>query len=186
MVNKPFSDLFRGAPRIIVRHESSYITLHNTPHNLRGFIHPMKNHLIPSTHTEDTENTEESKVHQYRLMRILFMLLGGTFLILGIIGIALPVLPTTPFILLAAACWARGSQRFHDWLIQHRVFGNIVKNWQKNRAIPRGAKYLAWSMMTLSCAMLFYRMSEDLQWLAWLTSCICFITALWMARLPNA
>lgn len=120
------------------------------------------------------------------LVRWFFLLLGGIFFGLGIIGIVLPILPTTPFILLAAACWARGSSVFHHWLINHRVFGKIVTDWQEKRAIPRYAKYLAWTMMTLSCGMLFYRLPTDFQWLAWITSVICFLTMIWMARLPDA
>ncbi|PNK59783.1 YbaN family protein [Psychrobacter sp. FDAARGOS_221] len=126
-----------------------------------------------------------SKPYRNRLLRYSFIILGGVFFITGVIGIILPVLPTTPFILLAAACWAKGSTKFHHWLINHKTFGNMVINWQQHRAIPRRAKYLAWSMMSLSCGMLFYRLSNNLQWLAWLTSVICVATAIWMSRLPD-
>jgi hypothetical protein len=114
------------------------------------------------------------------------MLLGGIFFITGLVGIVLPILPTTPFVLLAAACWAKSSDKFHQWLINHKVFGTMVINWEQHRAIPRKAKYLAWLMMALSCGMLFYRLSDSLQWLAWLTSVMCFTTAIWMSRLPDA
>lgn len=138
--------------------------------------------LDPSQSSTVTETT----ISRQFLLRWFFLLLGGVFFILGIVGIVLPVLPTTPFILLTAGCWARGSLRFHRWLIAHPVFGKMVSDWQEKRAIPRYAKYLAWTMMTLSCGMLFYRLSTDFQWLAWLTSVICLATAIWMARLPDA
>lgn len=135
---------------------------------------------------QQNQYSTKGKLHNNKGMRLLFIGLGSVFFMAGLIGVVLPVLPTTPFMILAAACWAKGSQRFHNWLITHRTFGKMVVDWQQHRAIPRKAKYLAWTMMTLSCAMLFYRFSADLQWLAWLTTAICVVTALWMYRLPNA
>ncbi|CAM3687328.1 Inner membrane protein YbaN [Vibrio aerogenes CECT 7868] len=54
---------------------------------------------------------------------------------LGVLGIFLPLLPTTPFVLLASACFMRSSPRFHRWLLNHAVFGPVIKNWQTRRAI---------------------------------------------------
>lgn len=136
--------------------------------------------------TKPNPNRPKANLHQNKGVRFLFMGLGAVFFVAGFIGIVLPVLPTTPFMLLAAACWAKSSQRFHDWLVNHRVFGQMVIDWHQHRAIPRKAKYLAWTMMTLSCAMLFYRFEAHLQWLAWLTTFICMATAIWMYRLPDA
>lgn len=110
---------------------------------------------------------------------------GGVSLLLGIIGAFLPVLPTVPFILLTAACWGRASPRFHAWLHRHPYFEPMVRNWEQRRAIPRRAKYLAWSMMTLSCAMLFYRLPHY-WWVGAGVSAVCLTVGLWMARLPDA
>ncbi len=71
---------------------------------------------------------------------------------LGIAGIALPLLPTTPFILLASACFMRGSPAFHQWLHNHKTFGPILDNWHKHRAVTskvkkRGAIFIALSFM---------------------------------------
>lgn len=76
-------------------------------------------------------------------MRGLWLALGGLFLALGFLGVVLPVLPTTPFLLLAAGCFARSSPRLHGWLVAHPVFGPPILNWQENGAISRGAKRLA-------------------------------------------
>ncbi|AWT50300.1 YbaN family protein [Acinetobacter baumannii] len=127
-----------------------------------------------------------SQMHHNRFVRLIFMILGAVFFILGLIGIVLPVLPTTPFILLTATCWAKGSIKFNNWLLNHKIFGKMVIDWQQHRAIPRKAKYLAWSMMALSCGMLFYRFSDNWQWLAWATCVICITVAIWMSRLPDA
>ncbi|MCS4534509.1 YbaN family protein [Neisseria montereyensis] len=119
------------------------------------------------------------------ILRSIFWLFGAMALLLGIIGIFLPVLPTTPFVILAAACWARASPRFHRWLHQHRFFGPMVQNWEERRAVSRKAKYFAFSMMALSCAWMFYRFPER-WWVAAITSVCCFSVAVWMWRLPDA
>lgn len=76
-------------------------------------------------------------------MRALWLGLGGIFLGLGLLGVVLPVLPTTPFLLLAAGCFARSSPRLHRWLLAHPVFGPPIRNWEENGAISRPAKRLA-------------------------------------------
>ncbi len=119
------------------------------------------------------------------IIRAVFWLAGALALLLGIIGIFLPVLPTTPFVLLAAACWARASPRFHHWLHQHPYFGPMVQNWERNRAVPRKAKYLAFSMMTFSCLLLLYRFPDTI-WITASATVFCFSVALWMWRLPDA
>ena len=78
-----------------------------------------------------------------RVLRGLWLALGFISLGLGFAGIVLPLLPTTPFILLAAIAFARSSQRWHDWLMQHRIFGPLIEDWQRYGAIGRTAKRLA-------------------------------------------
>ena len=72
--------------------------------------------------------------------RSLWMLAGWTSLILGLIGIVVPLLPTTPFILLAAFCFQKGSDRLHRWLIEHPRFGPLIADWRQRGAIPLKAK----------------------------------------------
>lgn len=76
-------------------------------------------------------------------MRLIWVFLGGLFLVLGLVGAVLPVLPTTPFMLLAAGCFAKSSPRLHGWLLQHPTFGPPIRNWEENGAISRPAKRLA-------------------------------------------
>lgn len=65
------------------------------------------------------------------------LIIAGTILLgLGVVGIFLPILPTTPFLLLAAACYARSSQRFYDWLIQSKWFGSYIKNYREGKGVP--------------------------------------------------
>lgn len=77
----------------------------------------------------------------------LWTLLGGLCLLLGAIGIFLPLLPTTPFVLLAAACFARSSPRLHHWLLQHRLFGSMLQEWEQKHCIPCRIRNLALFMM---------------------------------------
>lgn len=91
-----------------------------------------------------------SKLHDSRLMRALFLWLGVVALLLGALGIVLPVLPTTPFVLLAAACFARGSERFHRHLLAHRIAGPIVRGWEEHRSMPPGVKPWAFGLMAVS------------------------------------
>lgn len=119
-------------------------------------------------------------------VRWTFLIVGWIFFVLGLIGALLPVMPTAPFILLAAGCWARSSKRFHFWLINHKFFGKFVRDWERNRAVPRYAKWLASIMMAASTAMMFYRLPQDLQWLAWGLAVVCTGVAIYLFRLPDA
>ncbi|MCG7365091.1 DUF454 family protein [Pantoea sp. ACRSH] len=74
------------------------------------------------------------------MQRILLLTLGWLAIILGALGIVLPLLPTTPFVLLAAWCFARSSPRFHHWLLWRSPFGRYLRHWQRHRAMPPGAK----------------------------------------------
>lgn len=83
------------------------------------------------------------------IQRILLVTLGMFFLAISVIGILLPGLPGTPFLLLAAGCFAKSSPRLHNWLHTHKVFGPILNNWKKDRSIPKNAKRVALLMILL-------------------------------------
>lgn len=76
-------------------------------------------------------------------MRLLWLLAGGIALGLGLIGIFLPLVPTVPFLLLAAFCFARSSERLHDWLLAHPTFGPPIEDWRRSGAISRKGKIAA-------------------------------------------
>ena len=81
------------------------------------------------------------------------MSLGVTFVILGMIGALLPVLPTTPFLLLALTCFANSSPRFHKILLNNRWFGNDLQQWEENRSIARASKIKAMMLIVVTFAM---------------------------------
>lgn len=74
------------------------------------------------------------------VLKQVYVLLGCTSLVLGFLGIFLPVLPTTPFVLLSAYCFSRGSARMHGWLLSHSLFGPVVRDWQQGGIIRPKAK----------------------------------------------
>lgn len=82
-------------------------------------------------------------------MRLLWVAIGGIALALGLIGVALPLVPTVPFLLVAAYAFARSSPRLHGWLMNHPRFGPPLQEWQRHRAISRRAKTIAVIGMTV-------------------------------------
>ncbi|MEJ2383124.1 MAG: YbaN family protein [Xanthomonadales bacterium] len=76
-------------------------------------------------------------------------LLGFVFLAIGALGLLLPLLPTTPFILLAAGCFAQSSERMHRWILANRTFGPMVRDWNERRCIRCRVKWIAIASMGL-------------------------------------
>ena len=72
-----------------------------------------------------------------------YKILGFVLLALGVIGIFLPLLPTTPFLIGAAACFAKSSEKWHAWLLSNRVFGPTIIKWQERKCISRSTKFAA-------------------------------------------
>ncbi|MEO8299296.1 MAG: YbaN family protein [Burkholderiales bacterium] len=116
-----------------------------------------------------------------RWQRWLWLLAGGLSLLLGVIGIFLPLLPTTPFVLLAAACFSRGSERCERWLLDHPRLGPMVHDWRAHRAVPLRAKQLASVMMALGSLSAWLALPR----LRWLPALCCVAVAVWLWRLPT-
>ena len=111
-------------------------------------------------------------------------LAGGLLsLLLGFIGIFLPLLPTTPFILLAAFCFSNGSPRWERWLLEHRYFGRYVREWREHHAVPLRAKQLATLMMVASSALSWWSLAPS-PW-RWAPGAFCIVIGVWLWRLPT-
>ncbi len=121
--------------------------------------------------------------HRPLWQRLVWTGAGAVSLVLGVIGIFLPLLPTTPFVLLAAFCFSRGSERVERWLVEHPRFGPMVADWRSRRAVPLRAKQLAW--VTMAAASTWSGWVMPSPW-RWLPALICATVAIWLWRLPNA
>jgi uncharacterized protein len=88
-----------------------------------------------------------------RLIRAILLAVGTISLGLGAVGIFVPILPTTPFLLLSAACYMRSSDRLHKWLLNNRWFGQYIRNYQEGKGIPMKTKVIA--LTTLWVAILY-------------------------------
>ena len=98
-------------------------------------------------------------------MKIVLIVIGSIALALGIIGIFLPLLPTTPFLLLAAALYFRSSPRQYEWLLSQKHLGPYIRNFREHKAIPLRAKIISVSMVWLTLLYCAYIVSSQL-WLS--------------------
>lgn len=117
------------------------------------------------------------------LVRVLWLVLAWVSLALGIVGIVLPVVPTTPFILLAAFAAARGSQRLHDWMRNHPRFGRMLRDWERDGAVSRRAKYFATITMSGSAVMMFVFTPH--WWIAAIATAVMLVVAIWLWMRPE-
>ena len=92
---------------------------------------------------ERRDYSHEVRKHRFLWVQVVFAALGTLFLLIGIAGVFLPLLPTTPFLLLATACYARSSRRFYNWLMNHPVFGPLIIEWRTYHSIPWRIKLVA-------------------------------------------
>jgi uncharacterized protein len=126
----------------------------------------------------------EVREHPSGSMRALYIVLGTLCVGLGLAGVVLPVLPTTPFMLLAAACYARASVRFYNWLLNNPMFGPLILEWRRYRSIPWKTKIWAIVLMsaTLTTSIVFFVRSPYLQVALALLG---VILAVWLYRVPS-
>jgi len=117
-------------------------------------------------------------------LRWTLLVSGFLAIALGILGIFLPVLPTVPFLLLALACFARSSERFYHWLIDHTHFGPIIRPYINGKGMTRASKIkaisLVWASISLSA---FYLVEID--WVRGLLLLICCGVTLYLIKLPS-
>lgn len=121
--------------------------------------------------------------HRPTWQRVLWVAAGSLSLALGIAGIFLPLLPTTPFVLLAAFCFSRGSERIENWMLEHPRFGPAVRDWRARRAVPRRAKQLATLMMALGSVWSWWLLPSPWRWLP---GACCAVVAAWLWQLPDS
>ena len=97
-------------------------------------------------------------------MRIFLIILGCISLALGVLGIFLPMLPTTPFLLLSAAAWLKASPPLYEWLLNHRVFGEYIRNFREHRAIPLRVKIISVTLVWLTIGYCIFFVVDEWWW----------------------
>lgn len=110
------------------------------------------------------------------------MLSGVLSLATGIVGIFVPLLPTTPFLLLAAGCFAKSSEPLHQWLLNHHYFGQFIRDWQTHGAIPRKVKWTATLSMLIMVSYPLFFMIESLNIRLSVIMCISLVMAFIWSR----
>ena len=113
---------------------------------------------------EHSDLEQDDKKPRKKIVKALYFTGGTISLTLGIIGIVLPILPTTPFLLLAAACYARSSEKFYNWLLNNRILGSYIRNYIEGRGMPIKVKIFTISML----------------WITILISAFLFIQTFWI------
>ncbi|WP_236327579.1 DUF454 family protein [Enterobacter bugandensis] len=116
------------------------------------------------------------------MQRTILIIIGWLAVVLGTLGVVLPLLPTTPFILLAAWCFARSSPRFHHWLLYRSWFGGYLRYWQKHRAMPPGAKPRAIAFILITFGVSLWLVNMMWVRILLLTILACLLIFMW--RIP--
>lgn len=139
------------------------------------------------------EKTNQLGTHKIssRIVRAIWFVTGTICLILGAIGIVLPILPTTPFLLASAACYYKSSSRMHEWLINNKWFGEYIKNYQEGRGIPKKTKITALTILwiTIGVSVIFFlnQLLPDLLVIPMqiIMIIVAIIVTIYMLRLPT-
>jgi uncharacterized membrane protein YbaN (DUF454 family) len=110
----------------------------------------MRSNLWPQAMSDRQNQLVQQQIVPGKRARAGYVVLAYCALLMGIVGVFLPLLPATPFLLVAVWAGSRGSQRVHDWIFEQPHFARLINDWREQGAIPRGAKWLATIMMIVS------------------------------------
>ena len=128
-------------------------------------------------------NTSSKRSISRGLLRMFLFALGSLSVVLGVIGIFLPLLPTTPFLLLAAGCFLRSSERFYSWLVSHPVLSKYILAYLDGSGIPRKAKY--YTLLTMWLTMGISAFIVPLWQVQLLLLCTAVMVSTYIWRLPE-
>jgi uncharacterized protein len=134
---------------------------------------------------EEMKEKQSDKIIENQLLCGLLIACGWLSITLGVIGAFLPVMPTVPFLLLAAACFSRSSVRFHNWLLEHKLLGPILEVHLNGAGMPKKAKFTAIAMVwvsILTSAFFFVH----LVWVRFVMIAIALCITIYLFRIPTA
>lgn len=124
------------------------------------------------------------KLLRSRTVRIALIAVGSLCLAFGVVGIFLPGLPTTVFVLLAAACYARASPTFYNWLVSNRTFGPLVREWRAHRSMPRRAKFVAIALILITFGVTLGFFVQN-HWTRIALIIVALALVVYLARIPS-
>jgi uncharacterized membrane protein YbaN (DUF454 family) len=119
-----------------------------------------------------------------RMARVLLHAAGHLSIVLAIVGVFLPIMPTVPFLILAAACYARSSARFHGWLLNHRHLGPPVRSWYTHRSLTARQKFVFGALVTFSLALSTFLFLPP-GWPRWGVGALWIVLMATLARIPT-
>ena len=117
-------------------------------------------------------------VVENRVLRLCLFSLGVLFVLIGVAGVFLPILPTTPFIIYAAWCFLKSSKKAYVWIYSHSIFSGPLKNWEENRAISKSAKLV--SLTTIAFSAIYTQLAIDSLWVRYLVLFILTLVSLFI------
>ncbi len=117
------------------------------------------------------------------MRRVLYLLTAWMMLALGIAGVFLPLLPTTPFLLVSSYCFARSSPQMRHWLLNHRLFGRYLRDWEEQRGVRRSVKVLAVTLVVLVVSAIWLG-GERPAAIRWLVTLLAGVGLVVVWRLP--
>ena len=130
-----------------------------------------------------TEASSSLKLSKNPAVRWTLIVVGWLAIVLGVIGIFLPLLPTTPFLLLAAGCFARSSEKFHGWLLGHKYLGPYIHLYLDGKGIPFKAKCYIISVLWFTMGISIYLVGHLALKIMLVVIGVC--VTIYLARLPN-
>ena len=141
--------------------------------------------LLPMSGQESDIHTVD--LNRSKFSRIIWFILGFTVMCIGLVGIVVPGLPTTPLMILAAACFAKSSQKFYDWIINNKMFGHHVKNYREGKGIPKKSKPIIlgtmWIFVLFAVLIAIPDSAPDVSRIA--TLVLAVIGTIFILRIPN-
>jgi len=146
-------------------------------------------HLSAWRESEEVINTINKHHHSKSqinstMMRLLWNAAGLFFVALGYIGVLVPGVPTTIFLIIATWCFTKGSPKFHSWLVNHPTFGSVITDWYEKRVFPRCARWAMMSVMLLSLTIMWF--TNVSVWVIATTAIIMAGVVVWAYRYPGS
>ena len=117
-----------------------------------------------------------------RAVRALWVLAGAAALLTGLVGVVVPLLPTVPFVLLAALCFSRGCRRCERWLLEHPRFGPPLRDWREHRALSLRTKQVACLTMAAGAVIAWMLLPGPARWAP---GTVCLVVGAWLWRRPT-